>query len=271
MSTTEKLIDKVKKLLALANDAGASLSEAEAALKKANKMLLQHNLTFEDVEIHKIQSDIIQTNAADITFGDIGEEGQWESALLNVLCEYNLCHCIKYRTAKVRGGSLSIIGKKQNVEIVKFLFETARHMFRDLSKQAYNDHRKHVLHQNRPQGLSESQCLKMKLMGYRMPWIRSYLKGCVIGLRHKLQDERDRLMSNEVANATNKYQLMCTNTIVAIDNFIANIPGVTQSNTALKISNDHGAFTQGVATGKNAQFNNALDGQVRPNLKQLTA
>ncbi|MBW1849370.1 MAG: DUF2786 domain-containing protein [Deltaproteobacteria bacterium] len=37
-----KLIDKIKKMFALANDAGAAKGEAENAMRMANKMMERH-------------------------------------------------------------------------------------------------------------------------------------------------------------------------------------------------------------------------------------
>lgn len=47
----EKLIDRIRKLLTLANDAGATEAEAALASNKASALLAEHNLSMSDVEL----------------------------------------------------------------------------------------------------------------------------------------------------------------------------------------------------------------------------
>lgn len=48
----DKILEKVKKLLALANDAGASEGERDNALRMAHNMLAKHNLSMVDLNEH---------------------------------------------------------------------------------------------------------------------------------------------------------------------------------------------------------------------------
>jgi hypothetical protein len=260
MSTQENLISKIKKLLALANNEASTQSESEKALKLANRLLIKHNLTSSDIEVSAIQSDIVESDKSQTGFGGIKEEGAWEGLLIAVLAQYNFCHSIRFTTSRVHGGTLSVIGKKENVEAVLYLFDVARAMFRRSSKQAYNSHRKNVLEENRPLGLTEKDCLSQKKMGYRMPWIRTYLKGCVIGLSSKLEQEREELKVSADVDA-NKFALVLVNTSTAITNFIENKHKNLKSGSGkLRVNKDHGAFKSGLATGKSANFNKGLQG-----------
>lgn len=49
----EKILDKVKKLLALANNAGATDGERDNALRMAHGFLAKHNLSLEDAQEHE--------------------------------------------------------------------------------------------------------------------------------------------------------------------------------------------------------------------------
>ena len=46
----ERVLEKVKKLLALANDRGATEGESQTALLMAQKIMAENNLTIKDVE-----------------------------------------------------------------------------------------------------------------------------------------------------------------------------------------------------------------------------
>lgn len=48
--SNDKLIDRIKKLLALANDAGATEAEAATAMAKVSEILAEHNLTMAQVD-----------------------------------------------------------------------------------------------------------------------------------------------------------------------------------------------------------------------------
>lgn len=49
MSTDDKIVDRIKKMLALANDAGATEAERETALRMAYNTMAKHNLSLEDL------------------------------------------------------------------------------------------------------------------------------------------------------------------------------------------------------------------------------
>lgn len=49
----DKILDKVKKMMALANDAGASEGERENALRMAHNLLAKHNLAMADLSEHE--------------------------------------------------------------------------------------------------------------------------------------------------------------------------------------------------------------------------
>lgn len=59
---SEKIIDRVRKMLALANDLGATEGEREAALHHAYKTLAHHNLTMTDLEVKAEKRDSFTTD-----------------------------------------------------------------------------------------------------------------------------------------------------------------------------------------------------------------
>jgi hypothetical protein len=50
MNENERIIERIKKTLNLAENAGATPAEAERAMEQANKLLAKHNLTLADIE-----------------------------------------------------------------------------------------------------------------------------------------------------------------------------------------------------------------------------
>jgi len=52
--SNERLIEKIKKLFALADNAGATSNEAETAMRMANKLLDKHNLSMGDLKTNDV-------------------------------------------------------------------------------------------------------------------------------------------------------------------------------------------------------------------------
>lgn len=269
----QKLLQKIKKLLTLGNDQAASEHEAQSALKKANMLLMKNNLSVKDISISSIKSEITETDKDDLIFGLKKEEGVWEKHLISTLCHYNLCQAIIHKPKRSNIGKVSIVGKDHNVDIVLYMYDVAHTTFRQLSKDKYNAHRKQVLDQYRDQ-YTERQLLKMKKMGYRMPWIRTYLKGCCIGLQKKLAAQKQQVMSETANddNNSNKYEMVVVNTNDAIEQFLnEKYSNLKNSSTKMNVRDSHGALSKGIKDGKNAKLHRGVDKSNNNQVKSLSA
>lgn len=111
----DKIIDKVKKLLALSKSSNEH--EAGLALENANKLLMKHNLEMADIDEVSL-SDIIEEN--DLILGK--RIMSWKIDLLNAVMRLNGCQILMHR---VRNGNkrISAIGKKHNIEVSIFMYD----------------------------------------------------------------------------------------------------------------------------------------------------
>lgn len=139
MTKKESIVEKIQKLLNKADSAKqvGSLHEAEVFATKATELLLQHNLSISDVEdFEKSRKESITQSGFDegIKFGQVKSDGKWEIDLLGVLSEFNFCQSI----FRIRSGKASVIGTKENIEVVKYLFEILRPMLKQMSSEAFN-------------------------------------------------------------------------------------------------------------------------------------
>ena len=77
----KKLIERIKKMFALANDKGAAEGEAENAMRMANKLMEKHNLSH--IDLH---------NSEDITikFED-GTKFNWKRQIYNAVAKVYSC------------------------------------------------------------------------------------------------------------------------------------------------------------------------------------
>lgn len=199
----EKLIDKIRKLLNHA-DGTNSQAEADSFIAKANKLLLEHNLSMSQIETteDKSKNGITEDKKA-VDFGKNKSEGnRWETLLMGVLCSHNMCDSIIHTKRQLSGGSISIIGSISNIETVKYLFDVAREMIRNISKTSYKEYREETL-SIWDNELTEKELLNNGQLSYRMPWIRNYLKGAVLGLNKKL-DTLKRQMEESLSQVSSE-------------------------------------------------------------------
>jgi len=223
----EKLLDKIKKLITLANDAGATEAEADTAMSMANRLLLMHNLTMADVKL-KPDAKFERKDGA-IIIGEGHHEGSWEDALMAVLCQFNMCSSIIHRTKGLRRAGITIIGAKANVEIVLYLFDSARNMYRGLASKRYSEYSKAIVNLFKPHGYDRKSLYKLthndlysngnkdRVLERRGVWRPQYLKGCVCGLQNKLQAQKDEMMQQEYAGGM---ELMLVDNMKELEEFV---------------------------------------------------
>lgn len=250
--SSQKLLEKVRKLLVLAKHPNTGQAEAENAMEKVNKILLLHNLSIADVNIDQDINSIMESGA--ITINEVKEEGKWESTLMAILADFNLCQSITFNTRHQREATVSVIGKQENIDVVLYLFDIARSIYRDMSKKQYNHYRKTLLDHYRPDGWTETELLRGKRMAYRTVWIRSYLKGCVSGLFVKLEAQRKKLENDSNQIEQGKFELMVVDNKKEVKEYLdQNFENLGQAKP-IKIDSESVAFNLGVTDGRNTEL-----------------
>lgn len=177
----DNVLNKLKKLKSLYEGALEINSENEAAAAAAaiNRLLLQYNLSMDEIgtDDEKEADKVLHEVTSGFTYKSIG--GAWEHSLTTVLCRWNFCRCYIYgRSHK----TLMIIGKRENLETVKWLREMLSERFVSFSKDRYKEYKKTREYAMNPIGRDTYQ--------------RSYLIGAAEGLDAKLKEE-DKLNKAE--------------------------------------------------------------------------
>lgn len=106
---SENVMDKIRKLLRLANDAGATEHERDVALTFAQKLMLQHNI--KDVE-EKREVHAIFGSWMDVDKGD-----EWEIVAASAAATLYSCRAL--HTDK---GAHQFVGKPENTEACGYTF-----------------------------------------------------------------------------------------------------------------------------------------------------
>jgi len=255
----EAILAKIQKLIVLSKDGGASSDEADTAMAMANKLLVKYNLSLDDITLDDATSykGIVQDDDK-VVVNQVKEEGNWEVALMSTLAYFNMCKDITFRRTGVKEAKIQLIGKEHNIEVVKYLFNVARQMYRDISKSQYNSLRKQVRQQY--PGHSDVELGKAKLLPYRTVWIRNFLKGCVHGLYAKLHEQQQQQQSDQ------QYGLMVVNNFDAIDEFINKaFDGKLKEGRKMR-SKDSAAFRHGRRVGREIELTKGVESGTAKNL-----
>ena len=123
-TATGKVLDRVKKMLALGNDSAATEGERETALRMAYNLLAKYNLTINDLpgdqqEEGRERADIVIYKAV------------WARSLAHSIA--NLFFCKYYFTRALNRDSHYFIGRASNVVTASYMTD---HIVRSIKKEA---------------------------------------------------------------------------------------------------------------------------------------
>jgi hypothetical protein len=111
--SSPKIIDRIRKLLAVASNSGASPQEVETAAKLAHEMMLEHKLSELDV------GEAATTDGSAIVDLPAGKEGfmaTWRFALVTNVARAFFCEAIGLRVGRSR--KVRIIGRRDDAQVV---------------------------------------------------------------------------------------------------------------------------------------------------------
>lgn len=237
----EDALKKLKKLKKLYEGAKKINSEGEAAAAASaiQRLLVEYNLSMEEVE-SSISKDerkdaVEEEKASGFTYKSIG--GQWEYRLAYICCKYNFCKCFMFGSSYK---NLLLIGKKENLEIVKWLREMLSERFVEISNEKWKEYKK-----------TEEYLLQPAISKDRFQ--RGFLMGCVAGIDEKMKEiaERDK-REDEVYSSKVTALTLRNNT--DIDEFIANKYSKVKYTKNRAAAGTASARNMGYKVGKNTDI-----------------
>jgi len=110
-SNTEKILEKVQKLMKLAEDKGASEQEMETALRQAQKLLLRHNLTMEMAKGYGGGKDGVEKVIEEMI---IFRNRPWVRTVMNAIAKLYYSRCITYMGDIRTKTRFCFIGRESN-------------------------------------------------------------------------------------------------------------------------------------------------------------
>ncbi len=226
------IINRIKKLLKHADSAKelGSIEEAEAFIKKANDLLLAHNLELHQIPLNEDEDMFAKwIYGEDISYKDNQAGNRWQLDLIKVLCKHNLCnYTFRYRLKTFR-----VYGRLENVDIVHYLFNYLSIGLIRLSRESYKS-------------LS-----KEKRNNYRSAYLKSFLLGAVDGIDVKLKESLNK------SNYKEQVQGLILYNDKALEKFInEKVPNI--KTRALRSVNIGEGYEEGFESGKNYSINKPL-------------
>lgn len=257
------IIEKVRKLLTLAQDKGANENEASLAASRAQKLMMKHNISEDAVEIHTTDFGEEGLDANSCTY----EPKRFEWDLLDVVAKAYLCKTIRTRTRDTFIGfkkngerkygpkdTFRVIGHHTNRAVALSVFKSCQETFRHTMTVRYKEHYLAVIEENKywVEGRTNTEMKKYLedrgLLTKKSVWISSYLQGCLAGLRTKLEAEQKSTLTEE-DGGFQKYALIKVKHTDLIDEYIEEKIGKVGCSSGRKSSVDPEAFGEGRKDG----------------------
>lgn len=119
-------IEKIRKLFALSDNAG-SPAEAEAALAKAKKLMLQYSISMSDVAV-----DPSRIGTCERVLGK-QRCPRWKISLACVVADHFLCSVISFTEWNRRG--VRFVGEGGDSEVAAFVFDYAERIITTLAQE----------------------------------------------------------------------------------------------------------------------------------------
>lgn len=119
MTEKESILNRIKKLMAMTVERGATPEEAATAAAKIQAILFEHNLGIAEAEAHdpRQAKEGYQNISWDVPFGS-APAIRWAKTLLHYIARSNFC---KILVGEDR--TCFIVGKPSNVEVVSYMGE----------------------------------------------------------------------------------------------------------------------------------------------------
>lgn len=224
----DAIINRIRKLMSLTADRGASEAEASLAAEHVQRLLAEHNLSIAAIEM---------SGASSGEGGKRVREGvntrqvyKWQRSLMNAVAELNFCKAFTkftkhYKKAAIFEG-YELIGRVDNVTSAQVMFEYLQQTIERLAREDV--------------GGDATQ--------FFTKYAHSFKHGCSDRVVSRLQNEQRRIVEEQAQKA--KEQNVRSRHPGAVS---SNLPAITLSDIIQNETDLNNDFIQGWAPGTTAQ------------------
>lgn len=245
MSTEiEKVMEKIEKLLRLSESPNEA--EAAAATAKARQLLVEYNLSLEEVTARgeKVNREVTEevVNAINSVMQN------WEVDLAGVISRSFFSKVILSGKSK-----FFFVGEAHDIEVTIFTFNQLRIRLQEMAYKATQERNEEF---KRLHGISPRY-----LTGANHPktWRTSWLNGAVHGIYAKLTRERQTDSSQVTSIVVHKDE--------QIARFVQETHGRLESRASSRSTGNTSAYSRGYSTGSSMDIHAGLTGAQAPQLR----
>lgn len=124
MTPTTKILDRIKKLLAMSNARGGSANEVAVAAAEAARLMQLHKLTEQDIPTDAAEGPDMVDLPAGADFLD-----SWRFVLVTCVARSFMCEAVGLRAAGRR--KVRVVGRREDVEVA---LEVYRHLAQEIER-----------------------------------------------------------------------------------------------------------------------------------------
>jgi hypothetical protein len=246
METTmkkESIISRIKKLLNMTEDRGATTAEAATAAAKAQALLFEHNLEMSECTSMSEPVEDIGNHYNETGVKEGSPYSRSYVTLYNQIARYNFCRLIN-----VGQGKVALVGKKSNVEVATYLYEYLSKALANLADKAYETYKNDA-----PKSDTFTIYRKVSARSFKVSFI--YGAAIEIGVRLK-----EQLRASEAQSSA------CTALVVVSDKQLALkvkefFPRLQSGRRGRIGSND--GYSAGQAAGRSISLSRGVSGSSR--------
>ena len=224
-STTDSIIKRIKKLLTLANNSGATEAEAKNAMAMAQRLMTKYNISMANVGNDKPSERNIRHEQYFTRKGSLNPADKEITVILN-----------KFYKVKILfsgGCSLVMVGTPEDIEIAKYVHGYLRAVF----FKCWNEYKETAAFPNKA----------------------DYYFGLQTGICERMQEAENSAKSEETEEACKNYELVLVNNKEAIRSYIYDTFGkLGRSRRRSSSRMDANSFYAGKAKGSTVQINQAI-------------
>lgn len=223
-NTTDSIIKRIKKLLTLANNSGATEAEAKNAMAMAQRLMTKYNISVANVGDEKPKQNIRHEEY----FTRKGSLNPADKEITVILKRF-----YKVKILFNGGRGLVMVGTPENIEIAKYVHGYLRSVF----FKCWNEYKSTAAFPNKA----------------------DYYLGLQVGISERMTEAENSAKSEETREACEKYELAIINNREAFKSYIFETFGkLGISRRRASNRTDANSFYAGKAKGATVQINQAI-------------
>lgn len=227
-----KILEQLRKLISVRDHPSTPEGEVMAAAQAVTRLLYKYNL--EEKDIPEAEKEMNPMVCEEINYKSPYIGGNWYSSLVAVITNNNLCKVLIVKLPSSTGlrmvkSRFRLVGRKNNVELVKYMIEHYTNRFYSIGKTKYKSY---------DGNLTENK------------FLRSFLEGCASGLNYKYKELQQQYVESTALIVSTKSE---------IDDFLKGTD--IRKGTKSKEQFNSSVFANGFEVGKNIELHKGVNGE----------